>query len=217
MLSAPDRRNPYSINCYHLVCAGLYDLVHTPVILDYVQDVVGPDVVCWGTHLFAKLPGDGMEVPLHQDGIYWPLTPTKSVTVWLAIDAADEENAAMQLAPVSHVLGPLAHKEKPLDGTRVLKRQAVGPERYGARFTNSLRAGEVSLHLDLLLHGSQANTSARRRSGLTIRHAAGEVRPVPGWEWWASPAAHCRGRVGEHWANRSGPRAKPRDDVRHLR
>lgn len=75
VVSAPDRRNSYSINTYHVVCAGLYDLIHTPLILDYVQDIVGPDIVCWGTHLFAKQPHDVMQVPLHQDAIYWPLTP----------------------------------------------------------------------------------------------------------------------------------------------
>jgi hypothetical protein len=37
----------------------------------------------------------------------------------------------MEFAPGSHVLGPLPHEDKPLDGSRVLKRQAVNPEQYG--------------------------------------------------------------------------------------
>jgi hypothetical protein len=53
------------------------------------------------------------------------------------------------------------------------------PEQHGTRFTDTLRAGEVSLHSDLLLHGSRANRSSRRRAGLTIRDAAGEVGAVP--------------------------------------
>ncbi len=121
------------------------------MLLDYAQDLIGPDIVCWGMHLFAKMPGDGMEVPLHQDTRYWPLTPSKSVTVWLAIDDADEENAAMEFAPGSHVLGALPHEEKPLDGSRVLKHAVLDPESYGPRY---VRAGEASLHSDLLLHGS---------------------------------------------------------------
>jgi non-haem Fe2+, alpha-ketoglutarate-dependent halogenase len=199
VVGAPDRRNAYSINAYHLVCQGLYDLNLTPRILDYVEDIVGPNIVCWGQHLFCKLPGDPMEVPLHQDAIYWPLTPTKSVTVWLAIDDADVENAAMQFVPGSHRLGPLPHDEKPLDGTRVLKRQVSDSARYGERVDNVLRAGEVSMHSDLLLHGSRANTSTRRRAGLTLRYAAADVRTVPGAEWWVRPAVHCRGEIPEHW------------------
>ncbi len=201
VVSAPDRRNSYSVNSYHLVCEGLHDLIQTPRLLDYAQDIIGPDIVCWGMHLFAKMPGDGMEVPLHQDAIYWPLTPARSVTVWLAIDDADAENAAMEFAPGSHALGPLPHEDRALDGSRVLKRQAVDPDQYGARFTNTLRAGEVSLHSDLLLHGSRANRSARRRAGLTIRYAAGEVGPVPGEDWFITPAVHCRGTIPDHWPN----------------
>lgn len=199
VVGAPDQRNAYSINSYHLVCRGLYDLILTPRLLDYVEDIVGPDIVSWGQHLFCKLPGDPMAVPLHQDAIYWPLAPARSVTAWLAIDDADEENAAMQLVPGSHRLGAVGHVEKPLDGTRVLKRQVAEPERFPERFVNRLRAGEISLHSDLLLHGSDANRSERRRAGLTIRYAAASVRPLAGWEWWVLPTVHCRGSIPAHW------------------
>ena len=107
VVGADDRRNSYSVNCYHMVCERLYDLALDERVLDLVQDILGPDVVCWGTHLFAKLPGDGMEVPLHQDAVYWPFTSARSVTVWLAIDDVDEDNAAMSFVPGSHTLGPL--------------------------------------------------------------------------------------------------------------
>ncbi len=205
VVEAPDRRNAYSIISYHLVCAGLYDLALTPRILDCVEDLLGPDFVFWGSHLFCKLPGNPMAVPLHQDATYWPLTPTRSVSVWLAIDDADEENAAVRFAPGSHRLGALPHAEHPLDGTRVLNREVVEPERFAPLFTNRLRAGEASIHSDLLLHGSAANRSERRRAGITLRYAAAEVRPVPGTEWFISPAVHARGAIPGHWPHRARP------------
>jgi non-heme Fe2+,alpha-ketoglutarate-dependent halogenase len=205
VVSAPDRRNSYSVTSYHLVCERLYDLMLTPLFLDYAEDLIGPDIVCWGMHLFAKMPGDGMEVPLHQDARYWPLTPAKSVTVWLAIDDADEENAAMEFTPGSHALGALPHEEKALDGSRVLKHAVVDPESYGPRYVNTLQAGQVSLHSDLLLHGSRANLSTRRRSGLTIRYTAAEVAPLPGEEWYISPTVHCRGTIPDRWPNCARP------------
>ena len=52
-------KNSYSINGYHRHCQGLYDLVVNPTILEYVQDLLGPNFVCWGTHYFCKMPGDG--------------------------------------------------------------------------------------------------------------------------------------------------------------
>jgi len=205
VLGADDRRNAYSINAYHLVCAGIYDLLLTPILLDYGEDILGPTFGCWGSHAFCKLAGDPMEVPLHQDATYWPLTPSRSVTVWLALDDADEDNGAMQFVPGSHLEGPLPHEELALDGSRVLKRQVVDPDRYGERTTNGLEAGQVSLHSDLLLHGSGPNRSDRRRAGLTIRYAAGEVKPLAGWEAWFKPAVHCRGELPGHWPHRRRP------------
>ena len=209
VVSAPDRRNSYSISSYHVVCERLYDLITTPVLLDYVEDLLGSDLVCWGMHLFAKHPGDPMAVPLHQDAVYWPLTPARSVSVWLAIDDVDAENAAMQFVPGSHALGPLPHESKALDGSRVLKRQVLDPGSYRERFTDTLRAGEVSIHSDLLLHGSEAQPIRppsgrthhplhRRRRGLCRRVGTLEERerPLPGnHPRLLAPLAPARGRT----------------------
>lgn len=206
VVNAPDRRNAYSINCYHLVCERLYDLVTDVRILDRVEDLLGPDFVCWGSHLFAKLPGDPKEVPLHQDGVYWPWTPSRTVTVWLAIDDADEGNAAMQFVPGSHRLGELPHDVLALDGTRVLGRRVSNADAYTNRFTNELRAGQMSLHSDLLLHGSGTNRSSRRRAGMTLRYAASDVRLVEGYEHWRKTAVCVRGKhPGDFWYDRRRP------------
>jgi non-heme Fe2+,alpha-ketoglutarate-dependent halogenase len=86
VLSAEDRRNGYSIVANHLVWRGLYELLRTPAIVKRVADLVGPDVVGWGSQVCCKVPGDPMAVPLHQDAIYYPLTPSRTVPVWIALD-----------------------------------------------------------------------------------------------------------------------------------
>ncbi len=64
-------------------------------------------------------------------------------------------------------------------------------------------AGEISLHSDLLLHGSEANRSNRRRCGLTLRYCPADVRAGLGW--------NAKGVIvsGEdptgHWANPPRP------------
>jgi ectoine hydroxylase-related dioxygenase (phytanoyl-CoA dioxygenase family) len=206
VLSAPDRRNSYSINTYHLVCRKLYDLAVEPRILACVKNILGEEFVLWGQHLFAKMPGDGKVVPVHQDAVYWPLTPSRSVTVWLAIDDADAGNAAMQFVPGSHRNGALEHEELGLDGTRVLGRQVANPQAFSERFLNVLNAGQVSMHSDLLLHGSDANHSTRRRAGLTLRYTAADVRLIEGYEYWKKSAVHClKGDPSGFWFNRRRP------------
>ena len=66
--------------------AALLELAHHPGILDLVQSVIGPDIVLWGCQLFCKPARDGMEVPMHQDGQYWPIRPLATCTAWVAID-----------------------------------------------------------------------------------------------------------------------------------
>lgn len=156
--------------------------------------------------MFCKLPFDGMEIPLHQDANYWPFTPTKSVTVWLAIDDVDDENSAIRFVSGSHLEGDLTHDEVPLDGSVVLNRRVAGHEQFTDTFVNELVAGQVSLHTDLLLHGSRANTSKRRRCGIALRYMAADVRAIAGGENWITGAVHVGdGDPSGYWPNRPRP------------
>ena len=71
---------------------------------------LGEDLILWGTHFFLKEAGDARRVSWHQDASYWPLSPSKTVTVWLAIDDADAGNGAMRVIPRSHVKAQLAYR-----------------------------------------------------------------------------------------------------------
>jgi non-haem Fe2+, alpha-ketoglutarate-dependent halogenase len=206
VLASADGRDSYSITNYHPVCAGLWDILSEPRILALVRDIVGPEAVCWGTHLFAKLPVDGKHVPFHQDAVYWPFEPAHTVTVWLAIDDVDGDNAPVQFVPESHLGGPIAHEALAPDGSLVLARRATGMDARPERFANVLRAGQVSLHSDLLLHGSDANQSNRRRAGLTMRYAAADVRLLDGYDEWRGDAVHVLdGDPSGFWEDRPRP------------
>ena len=169
--------NSYSINGWQTHCSGLNDLVMAPRILDYVQDLLGPDLICTMTHYFCKEPGDAKQVAWHQDASYWPLTPSKVVTVWLAIDDVDEENGPMTVIPRSHRHGQIPFEELDDYDRNVLGQSVPSPQEWGdepVAFT--MKAGQISMHSDLLLHGSTPNSSDRRRCGLTLRYNPPEVR-----------------------------------------
>ena len=74
-------KDSYAINGYHLRCEGIYDIAVDPRILDIVEDIVGPNIVCWGTHYFVKIPHDPKAVLWHQDASYWPLTVTSTNSI----------------------------------------------------------------------------------------------------------------------------------------
>ncbi|TWU60448.1 Phytanoyl-CoA dioxygenase (PhyH) [Rubripirellula tenax] len=196
-------KTSYSISTAHLRFARIYQLVQHPRILDAVSDLLGPNVVCWGSHFFCKMPRDGKRVPWHQDSTYWPLSPTKTVTVWLAIDDADPENANMKFIPRSHLHGLIDYDETN-DADTVLDLAVQNPHSYGdGEVDVALKAGQFSMHSDLLLHGSEANASDRRRCGLTIRYAAADVTT---WYDWHKKGLVVRGdNISGQWANPPSP------------
>ena len=208
LMEAKGEDGAYGINCYQARLSGLWDIATEPRILDLVQDILGPDIVCWATAVLSKAPGDPKRVPWHQDAGFWALSPARTVTVWLAVDGADEGNAAMRFIPGTHDRGVLP--EAAAAGESVFHKGTADAETMGEPYVNALRAGQCSLHADMLVHGSAPNLSDRRRCGLTLRYCPPEVRitdPV----WARGVEAIVARGDGGHWRHHPRPEA---DDIR---
>lgn len=178
-------KDSYSISSAHLKHSQVWDLLTHPKIVAYVADLLGENVIGWGSHFFCKMPGDGKRVDWHQDCSFWPLTPTKAVTVWLAIDDADSDNGGMEVYTGSHQHGLIDFDST--DGaddaqTNVLDQVVRDPDRYGEHRFTPIAAGQISIHSDLLVHGSAANQSERRRCGLTLRYCPADVTAYLNWQ-----------------------------------
>ncbi len=192
-------QDSYAISSAHLRHGRVHDILRHAPIVDLVRDLLGEDVVGWGTHFFCKMPGDGKAVAWHQDASYWPLSPSKAVTVWLAIDDTDPDNANMRFISGSHLVGHLTFRPSDPREHNVLNQSIDNAEQYGPVVDNPLLAGECSLHSDLLLHGSKANESRRRRCGLTIRYAAADVKA--GMDWNQKGVIVSGTDPSGHWSN----------------
>ncbi|QXD25104.1 phytanoyl-CoA dioxygenase family protein [Opitutia bacterium ISCC 51] len=140
-------------------------------ILDLVEQLIGPDIILWGCQAFCKPPGDGMEVPWHQDGQYWPIRPLATCTVWIAIDDSVAENGCLRVIPESHTEHTLYSHLKE-DRTDIVLNQRVEDALFdeSTAVDVELEAGQLSLHDVYLIHGSNPNRSTRRRAGLAIRY-----------------------------------------------
>jgi non-haem Fe2+, alpha-ketoglutarate-dependent halogenase len=145
-------------------------------------------------------------VPWHQDASFWPWTPARTVTVWLAIDDVDAQNAAVKFIPGTHRLGPLGWHIP--EGPAVLEQELGDIEDLmdeSGPVVNRLRAGEISLHADMMAHSSNDNVSERRGAGLTLRYCPVSVRLV-GNEDWQKQSIVCRGTDPDgFWANLPRP------------
>ena len=161
---------------WHETSRFLYDICMNSTILDFVEDILGPDFYLWGSNFFIKPPRSISTVGWHQDTYYWPLEPKISATVWVAFEDVDRENAAMQVIPGSHKAGLLKHSRSSATDSVLTLECEQGQFREDAAVSLNLRAGQVSVHDDKLVHGSPANHSARRRAGLTIRYSSTVVK-----------------------------------------
>jgi non-heme Fe2+,alpha-ketoglutarate-dependent halogenase len=161
---------------WHESSRFLYDICMNDAILDYVEDILGPDFYLWASNFFIKPPRSSSTVGWHQDTYYWPVDPKISATVWLAFEDVDEQNAAMRVIPGSHKAGLLKHSRS-TDTDSVLTLELEGGQfRDDAAVSLNLKAGQISIHDDKIVHGSLANHSDRRRAGLTIRYSSTIVK-----------------------------------------
>jgi len=147
-----------------------FEIATDPDLLDMAECLIGPDMILWGAQVFCKPPGDGKEVPWHQDGQYWPIRPLATCTVWVAIDDVTRENGAMRYIPGSHKAGIFQHYTDPSDALVLHQVVASGHVDEAKAKEDTLEAGQLSLHDVYLVHGSPANRSNKRRAGLAMRY-----------------------------------------------
>jgi non-heme Fe2+,alpha-ketoglutarate-dependent halogenase len=163
----------------HLLFTWANELANHPAILDAVEDVIGPDILCWNTTFFIKEAHSPSFVSWHQDATYWGLSTEDVITAWVAFADAPIESGAMKFWPGSHLRKQLEHRDT-FDQNNLLSRgQEIAvdvPEGEGVDVV--LKAGEMSLHHVLLAHGSGPNTTGDRRIGLAIRYIPPHVRQL---------------------------------------
>ena len=162
----------------HLLFTWLDALVRDARILDAVQSVLGPNLLCWGSQFFAKPAGDAAYVSWHQDATYWGLSSPDVMTAWVALTPSTIESGCMQVVPgTQHRQVP--HEDRFDDANLLSRGQEVSVKVDPASTVAvQLQPGQMSLHHVLLFHGSEPNRSARPRIGFAIRYVPTHVRQL---------------------------------------
>jgi len=161
----------------HLLFTWADELVHHPRILDAVEDVIGPNILCWTTNFFIKEASHPGFVSWHQDATYWGLEPDDVVTAWVAFTAATRANGYMQVIPGSHRTDQLPHVDTFHKDNLLSRGQEIAVEVDTSKAVGiALEPGEMSLHHIKLVHGSEPNRTSDRRIGLAIRYIPTHVR-----------------------------------------
>ncbi len=165
----------------HLVFTFLDGLVRNPRVLDGVEDVLGPDLLCWASSFFTKDAHDPGYVSWHQDSTYWGLSETDVTTAWIALSGSTRANGCMRVIPGSHLSDQIGHTDTHAAANMLSRGQVVDcavDERCAVDI--ELRPGEMSLHHVRVIHGSEANSSDRRRIGYAMRYIPTRLHQLNG-------------------------------------
>jgi len=117
-----------------------------------------------------KEPGGGL-TPWHQDGYYWPIDASKSVTMWMPLIDANEQMGTLRFASGSHKTGHL--DDLPIsDESQEIFENFISEKAYSVTPVGSLHAGDASFHNGWTLHAAQGNNSTVMREAFTIIYYA---------------------------------------------
>ena len=160
----------------HLPFPWIWNIVRNRNILDAVEDLIGPDILCWGSSFFTKKAGDRRFVSWHQDSTYYGLSEPETATVWYAFTKSDAEAGCMRFIPGSHRDGILEHDETWAKDNLLMRGQTVRGIDETAAVDVQLEPGEFSIHHESVVHGSGSNDSDHERIGLSIHYVAPRIR-----------------------------------------
>ena len=160
-------------NNVHYISPIFDQVCHNSKILDAVESIIGKDILVGGTTLFIKDPDKKGFVSWHQDAKYIGFEPHNWVTAWLAITDANEENGCMRMWSGSHKEKIKKHKDTFNENNLLTRGQTVQNVPLEDTTPNILKAGQLSLHHPMIVHGSGSNKSNTRRIGFVIQSYIG--------------------------------------------
>ena len=173
-------KHPWNLQA-HLLANWIYDLCVSPILLDAVESIIGPNILIQSADIFIK-PANGIKhINWHQDANYWGLDPYELITGWIALTDVNVVNGCMNYLPRSHLQNKIEHIEtfdKYSDLTRGqevninINKNEVVPV--------VLNKGQAALHHCLLAHGSHSNKTNFPRIGIAVRYLPTHVKQTKG-------------------------------------
>ncbi len=141
-----------------------------PVVLDIVEQLIGPDILLFDVTYIIKEANSPSHVSWHQDLTYWGLSNDRQVSMWLALSPATEVSGCMRMVPGSHKRGKLEHTDTNDESNVLFRGQSVTGVAEDQAVLCPLQPGEASFHHGWTLHASMPNNSQDRRIGLNVQY-----------------------------------------------
>ena len=187
----PDEINAESRNNLHLSFKFLDMLAHNTIIIDAMEDLIGPDIALWASVMFIKEPSSKQYVSWHQDATYMGLDSIDFPTPWIALSPSNRATGCMTMISGSHHSEIQIHKDTFAENNILTRGQVIPEVDKSKAIDLILEPGEMSIHHGAIIHGSQPNNSDQRRIGFSLQsYVPPSIKQVVGRNIWT----HIRGR-----------------------
>ena len=174
-----DEFQVYQIRTAHLQHPVFRMLINDSRLLDMVESLIGPDIRLVHYQGVYKPADTGGAVGWHQDNYYFEVEGDRTVSVWMALDDATEENGCMWYLPGGHdrihpheQLWDVAKKKGFYFAIPDLDDRNARPA--------PVKRGGFSIHHCLMPHRSLKNGTPSPRRGLAM-HFMDAKAPDPGF------------------------------------
>lgn len=162
----------------HMLYKWVAELIHMPSIVDCVEDLLGPDIMCWGTDMWVKEPNSPDFVSWHQDSRYWGIEGDL-LTAWIALSPATVESGCMRMLPGSHLTDTMEHEDTFHDDNMLTRGQTISDRVDESKAVNiEANTGEAVFFTYRIAHASHPNRSNDRRIGIAVRYISPSARQV---------------------------------------
>jgi non-heme Fe2+,alpha-ketoglutarate-dependent halogenase len=188
----------------HLPFPWLCDIIRNEKLLDAVEDIIGPNILCWGSSFFSKKAHDPRYISWHTDSFYYSFDPPETLSAWVSFNDSTKLAGCVQYIPGTHLLPPPVHEFKPHpDNFAGVGQTVVGVDESKAVFAE-LQAGQVVFHHESIVHGSGPNNADHPRVGFVIHYCAPHVRET---RFEGATAMIARGRdTHGYWEPEPSPK-----------
>ena len=187
----PEEINAESRNNLHLSFKFLDALAHNPIIVDAMEDLIGPDISLWATVMFIKEPSSKHYVSWHQDATYMGMNSTDFPTPWIALSPSNLETGCMTMISGSHKQEIRNHEDTFEEHNILTRGQVIADVDESKGVDLILKPGEMSIHNGAIIHGSKPNKSQQRRIGFSLQsYMTPSIEQEVGRNIWT----HIRGK-----------------------
>ena len=190
----PEEINAENRNNLQLSFAFLDKLAHNKIIVDAIEDLIGPNISLWASVMFIKEPSSKHYVSWHQDATYMGLDSMNFPTPWIALSPSNKETGCMTMISGSHKLKIQEHEDTFAENNILTRGQVIQNVDESRAVDLILEPGEMSIHHGAVIHGSQPNKGSQRRIGFSLQsYMPNDVSQVVGRNIWT----HVRGQKRE--------------------